>query len=133
MGLAQIDVRGCGVAGSLNGGEVTAKLNGEVSRLVGSDPLMTDTDRSAWIIGEFGVALEGGHQATGSNTVKVVPRPSTLSTSICPPCASVMDLAIASPSPPILGDTIRNEGSPRVGGGGGRKVGGVWQASEAVV
>ena len=99
MGPAQIDVRGWVVAGSLNGEEVTAKLNGEVSRLAGANPLMSDTDRSAWIIGKFGVTLKEGNQATGSSTVKVVPRPSSLCTSIFPPCASVMDLAMASPSP----------------------------------
>lgn len=35
--LAQIDGQGWVVAGSLNGGEVSAKLNREVALLVGSD------------------------------------------------------------------------------------------------
>src|SRR6185436_5437376 len=39
------------------------------------------------------------HQATGILTVKVVPTPSSLSTSIVPPCISTSRLVSASPSP----------------------------------
>src|SRR5689334_8114991 len=39
------------------------------------------------------------HQATGILTVKVVPTPSSLSTSIVPPCISTSRLVSASPRP----------------------------------
>ncbi len=42
-----------------------------------------------------------GIGASGKSTVKVVPRPGTLSTLIVPPCASVASLQKANPSPEL--------------------------------
>ena len=53
--LAQIGGRGWVVAGSLNGGEVSAKLNREVALLVGSDEVYEYLARVFWY--DWGVTL----------------------------------------------------------------------------
>src|SRR5687767_13592765 len=60
-----------------------------------------------------GPPSSGSERESGSRTVKVVPAPSVLSTSIVPPCCSTVCRAAASPTPvPVTDWTLL----PRVNG-----------------